>query len=210
MENASEALKMAGAVLLFVLALSIIIFYFGQVRQTSDTILNYRDRETTYIDGEYYYETSGTERKVSIETIIPSIFRAYLENYKIVFEYENDIGKELYSMKDENGKYSIKKYCLDLETKQGTKYKNVVLANDNQKAEFLSIILFRDYSRFNTNQSNFEKKYNVRLSSTSLYDQLTSAKKITEYLGVYYQNDAPNVPDIMKTEKRIVTYKVEY
>lgn len=209
MENASDALKMAGAVLLFVLALSIIIFYFGQVRQTSDAILNYRDRETTYIDGEYYYQAAGTERNVNIETIIPSIFRAYLENYKIVFEYENNIGKELYSMKDENGDYSIKKYCLDLETKQGTEYKNVVLANDNQKAEFLSVILFRDYSTFNTNQSNFEKKYNVRLSSTSLYDQLKNATKITEYLGVYYQNDSPNVPDIMKTEKRIITYKVE-
>ena len=32
MENAADALKMAGAVLLFVLAISIAIFYFGQVR----------------------------------------------------------------------------------------------------------------------------------------------------------------------------------
>lgn len=210
MENASEALKMAGAVLLFVLALSVIIFFFGQARQASDTILNYRDRETTYIDGGYYYETAGTERNVSIETIIPSIFRAYLENYKIVFEFNDKTGRELYSLKDEYGNYSIKKYCLDLETKQGTEYKNVVLANDQQKAEFLSVILFRDYSTFNTNQQKFEKKYNVILGSKSLYDQLKSAKRITEYLGVYYQNDAPNVPDIMKTEKRIITYKVEY
>ena len=32
MENAADALKMAGAVLLFVLALSVIIFSFGQDR----------------------------------------------------------------------------------------------------------------------------------------------------------------------------------
>ena len=60
MENAAEAIKMAGAVLLFVLALSIILFYFGQVRESADTILDYRDRETMYIDGDYYYEQTGT------------------------------------------------------------------------------------------------------------------------------------------------------
>ena len=37
MEKAAEALKMAGAVLLFLLALSIIIFSFGQVRESADT-----------------------------------------------------------------------------------------------------------------------------------------------------------------------------
>ena len=55
MENAADALKMAGAVLLFVLAISIAIFYFGQVRQTSDTILSQKDKETKYV----YYETES-------------------------------------------------------------------------------------------------------------------------------------------------------
>ena len=62
MENAADALKMAGAVLIFVLALSIIIPFFTQVKQTTDIILDYRDRETTYINGDYYYNASGTER----------------------------------------------------------------------------------------------------------------------------------------------------
>ena len=52
MENATEALKMAGAVLIFVLARSIIILAFGQVRETSDIILSYKDRETEYINDE--------------------------------------------------------------------------------------------------------------------------------------------------------------
>ena len=77
MENAADALKMAGAVLLFVLALSVIIFSFGQARANSDIILNYKDRETTYIDGNYYYTTTGTERQVSLETVIPAIYRAF-------------------------------------------------------------------------------------------------------------------------------------
>ena len=55
MENAVDALKMAGAVLMFVIALSVSIVAFGQVRQTADIILDYKDRETVYIDGDYYY-----------------------------------------------------------------------------------------------------------------------------------------------------------
>lgn len=92
MENAAEALKMAGAVLLFVLALSIIILAFGQVRQSADTIIEYKDRETFYIDSSYYYENGEkkSERVVSLETIIQSVFRAYLENYRIVFEGLDD------------------------------------------------------------------------------------------------------------------------
>ena len=86
MENAVDALKMAGAVLMFVIALSVSIVAFGQVRQTADIILDYKDRETVYIDGDYYYEATGLERTVSLETVIPSIFRAYNEQYKIVFE----------------------------------------------------------------------------------------------------------------------------
>ena len=75
MENAADALKMAGAVLIFVIALSISIVSFGQVRQASDVILNYRDRETVYIDGDYYYEATGTERTVGLETV-PKILSA--------------------------------------------------------------------------------------------------------------------------------------
>ena len=61
MENAADAIKMAGAVLLFVLALSIVIPFFSQARETTDLILDARDRETTYINGNYYYKATGNE-----------------------------------------------------------------------------------------------------------------------------------------------------
>ena len=133
MENATDALKMAAAVLIFVLAISITILSFGQVRQASDTILDYRDRETTYIDGNYYYKTNGTERQVGLETVMPAVFRAYLENYKIVFE---GLQEPIYKIKLNDGTFQDK-FSLDLETNQNTIYKNVVLANNDQKAEFL-------------------------------------------------------------------------
>lgn len=212
MENASQALKMAGAVLLFVLAVSVAIVSFGQARETADTILDYKDRETVYIDGNLYYETTGTERTVGLETVIPTIYRAYLENYKVVFE---GLDSPIYTMKLSNGN-EIKKYTLDLETKissdQSQNIYNVSLANDEQKSEFLCGILYKNFNKAG-NETNFEKKYNVSLPDNSLIEQLnrkvSSGKVIKEYLGVYYQEDNEEVPDVNKTEKRIITYKIE-
>ena len=87
---------------------------------------------------------------------------------------------------------------------------NVSLANDEQKSEFLCGILYYDFTKFNGNKNAFEKKYNVTLpsSGSGLIERL-KGKKITEYLGVYYQNDNEDVPDVNKTEKRIITYKIE-
>ena len=211
MENAAEALKMAGAVLLFVLALSVAIVSFGQARETADTILDYRDREVKYIDGEeymdyFYYKSTGTERTVGLETVIPTIYRAYIENYKIVFE---GLEGPVYTLNLSGGK-TIDKYAIDLETtKTGEiEINNVSLANDEQKSEFLCGILYNDFTKLNGDKPKFEKKYNVSLPNSGLIDRLKN-KKITEYLGVYYQNDNEDVPDVNKTEKRIITYKIE-
>lgn len=198
MENAADAIKMAGAVLLFVLALSIVIPFFSQARETTDLILDARDRETTYINGNYYYKATGNERQVGWETILPTVMRAYLENYKIVFVGLSD---PIYKIKLD-GKI-IDKYSLDLETNNETKYENVALANEDQKAEFLCGIL---YHKYRTNYEDFNKKFNIEIGSRSLSDML-KGKKITEELGVYYQNDS-DIPDVNKTQKRIITYTI--
>ncbi len=206
MENAADALKMAGAVLLFVLAISVAIVSFGQAREAADTILDYKDRETVYIDGNLYYQATETERTVGLETIIPTIYRAYIENYKIVFQGLNE---PIYTLKL-SGDTKIAKYTIDLETKtttDGIQINNVALANDEQKSEFLCGILYKDFSKSGS-EENFKKKYNVDLPTNSLINRLKGTK-ITEYLGVYYQNDNENVPDVNKTEKRIITYKIE-
>lgn len=211
MENAADALKMAADVLLFGLAISIAILSFGQVREASDIILDYRDRETVYIDSGYYYETKGTERSVGLDSIIPAISKAYLENYKIVFK---GLDKPIYTINLnvslQDGTKRIDKYSLDLETNQDTIYSNVVLANNEQKSEFLCGIL---YGNFQTNKLDFEKKFNIELPNKYLYNQLKDKLEqgfiIKEYLGVYYQDDSENIPDVNKTEKRIITYSIE-
>ena len=189
---------------MFVLALSITILSFGQARESADTILNYRDRETEYIQGEYYYQETGTTRTVNLETIIPAIFRAYLENYRIVFEGLGDVPIYEIKQNDDNNS-TVNKFSLDLET-QLTET-NAVLASNEQKAEFLRAILYRDYIK---NESDFKSRFtNINLTGDPLYKRLEKASKITEHLGVYYQEDNPNVPDVMKTEKRVITYTIE-
>ena len=73
MENAADALKMAAAVLIFVVALSISINAFSEVRTTATTILNYKDNEYDYT---YVQSNGGTERLVGLESIIPTIYKS--------------------------------------------------------------------------------------------------------------------------------------
>lgn len=73
MENAVDALKMAGAALLFILAFTIAIMLFSKTRETGDSILdNLRLKE-------FFPQVQSlpgqTTREVGIETIIPTLYR---------------------------------------------------------------------------------------------------------------------------------------
>lgn len=86
MENAVEALKMAFAVIVFVIALSVSIKVFSEARQTSDLVLTTAD-ETAHYDYEDYTKngTSGENRIVGMETIIPTLYKYSKENYTVRF-----------------------------------------------------------------------------------------------------------------------------
>lgn len=61
MENASDALKIAFAVFVFIIALSIVFSLISKVKETADAILVYSDK-TTYYD---WIEGDLEERKNS-------------------------------------------------------------------------------------------------------------------------------------------------
>ena len=221
MENAVDALHMAASVLIFVLALTISINAFGQARQTADMLVSYNDREYSYTYVEENKDSSGnvlTERLVGLDSIIPSIYKAYRENYKIVFRdrkgsetAENLLGNDgLYRKRNnETGNYDAV-YKIDLE--------NESLAGDEQKLEFLSAILY------GTKDDNFDDissrlgNLGISLNSTGLYDKINN-RKLKEDIGIYYQEEAgtvdddsdietsgSDVPEANKTEKRVITY----
>ena len=212
MENATDALKMAAAVLIFVLAISITILSFGQVRQASDTILDYRDRETTYIDGNYYYKTNGTERQVGLETVMPAVFRAYLENYKIVFD-DGILSDGVYQQEDETGSLQVVN-TIDLE--------DIALASNREEPFVMAILYGNKCENFSAIKTYFRKNMGISLNETGIYDKISN-RKLKESIGIYYQNeisedgtvtpdpgedDTSSVPETNRTEKRVITYSI--
>lgn len=195
MENAADALQMAAFVLIFVLALSISINAFGEVRQTSQIILDYKDREYDYT----YVEDNGTtQRIVGAETMIPSIYKAYRENYKIVFQFNDDT--YLYSKKDKDNPNGKKIYYIDLEEE--------VLGSDEHKEKFIKTLL---YGYENSEDVKIFTDAGLSLPKEGLYDKI-KGKKFKEYLGIYYQEEVQgqsNTPDANRTQKRVITYKEE-
>ena len=202
MENAAEALKMAAAVLIFVLALSISINSFSEVRQTSQTILNYRDREyeTTYVE-----DNGSTERLVGAETIIPSIYKIYQENYKIIFNI-NSIGY-LYKKKITEGE----KKGQDEEINYIDLQKEV-LGNESQKQRFIQAILYGVNSFEGKSDVEKEfKKLGIEFNNPNGIFEIIKDKKYKESLGVYYQEEvdsdsASKISENNKTKKRVITY----
>lgn len=87
MENAVDALKMAFAILVFVSALSIVVFAFTKVRTTATAVLDKSDRDTYYQI--YNGDGSGKEysfyRKVGIDTVIANLYSYYGNFYTILF-----------------------------------------------------------------------------------------------------------------------------
>ena len=189
MEHAAEALKMAAAVLLFVLALGISITSFGEARKTTQMILNYRDREYDYqfIDN----ETTTTQRVVSGESIIPSIYKAYKENYKIVFK---GLNKPLYQKANVNSINTKSQdiYTIDLEKD--------IIGSDEEKERFIRCLLYRD--KYVEEVKKFENS-GIFLNQGNFYD-IIKGKQFKESLGIYYQEELQgqsNTPDANRTKK---------
>ena len=208
-ENIADALKMAGSVLLFVMGLSIAILAFSQARESMDIVLSYSDRESLSIEGNprFYYlsKDNDTSRYVGKETIIPAIYRAYKENYKIVFKFPDDYYLFKQEVKNAKG--------LNKEKKIST----LNLANqssDLASRQFLNGIIYGDFEYENEKSKNdYINKFKITPNDISLYQYLTekeSTYKIKEYLGTYYIEDVNGTSEVNavnKTEKRVITYK---
>lgn len=92
MENATDAIKIAFAVLIFVMALSISIMMFSQLNQVSAIVLTNNDITNFY----NYTISNESTRVVGLETIIPTLYKYYKENYTVLFlEKNTDVVKPL-------------------------------------------------------------------------------------------------------------------
>ena len=96
-DNAVHALNMAFAVMVFVIALSLAMFMFSQLTATAEVLTFYAD-STAYYDNIKIADPnlddqdikSGTARVVNAETIIPTLYRYYKENFCVKIYDAND------------------------------------------------------------------------------------------------------------------------
>lgn len=143
MENAADALRIGAWVLIFVMALSVCINAFGQAKTSMDAILAYNDREyyTSYIDENAYKDDDGnlvTQRTVGYQDIVPTIYRAYKDNFRITFKITPTI--EVFKKKNSSGSSESVNY-IDLEDEKISDIKVDAKKADGTPAEILPITL---------------------------------------------------------------------
>ncbi len=200
MENAAEALKMAFGVLMLVLALTLCISSFSQAREAVDSIITIKDRETSYT---YLSSSDDSTRIVGIETVVPTMYKAYKENFEVHFLKADGTDLVLYKYQDQNGNTrDISK--IDLESEEHA---------DSQRA-----INRLDYILSGTekgpNDPAKKEVASITGGTSGLY-QYFKNRKFEEQMGEYYQEDkegkttdenGATILDINKSKKRVITY----
>lgn len=194
MENAVEALKMAGFMLLFIIALSITMVTLTQAKTTADSLVKNQDRQQSY----QYIEVTGDlskslSRTVTLADIIPTLYRYAQEDYAVQFYTSS--GSPLYvyeSGQIKNGVH-VKKNDLDLDTEHWlengeTRYEEW-RGNTTKIKQHVDDVV--EFLLANYKNSNFEEK----LGTTEDYEESQDTNEL--------------VPDINKQYKRIITYTLK-
>lgn len=195
MENAVEALKIAFAVLMFVMALSLGISSISNANNAVNSIISLNDRETDYS----YVTPTGYSRTVGVETIVPILYKAYQENFEVRFYKKNGDPLAIYYATDSNGdrKIDANKNEIEVNSIDGSE----VFGSTEEAISHLNQILgpMKDVS----------VKYKKQICHDDGFYKFLSDKKFKEELGEYYQNDSENTPEANKVKKRVITYTLQ-
>ena len=230
MENAVDSLKIAFGILIFTVALSISISTFSNAKQAIDSVITSKDKTQEYV---YIKPASSSNRDVGIESIIPALYKAYSENYRVEFYVRDASGNEnkliLYSTKNHESSEPWNEInYIDLEEENfagelfAIDHLNTLLTNGNNKFFINELQTYNtrkitDYNRYNSAQTKplYEevigsKSGNIDIGNEGLYEFLKD-KKFEEKLGEYYQEDKSagketDSLEINKTKKRVITY----
>lgn len=198
MENAVEALKMAFAVMMFVMALTLSISSFSQARSAASSIINMSDRETEYT---YVEPSENLTRTVGIETVVSTMYRAFEENLEIFFIDEDEKPIIIYEKKDTNSNFTeVSSINLENEgfasAKDAQEHLDIILGGITERDNKSENVKNRyDYTKEN---SRYKLKYNE-----GLYNKFNNSE-FEELLGEYYQLEGA-----AKTKKRVITYKLK-
>ena len=133
MENAVDALKIAFAVMVFVMSFSLAMFLYNKAMDTSKIVLHSSDI-TSFIEYKNYddmlYSVANPHgivnergnRIVGLETIIPTLYKYYKENYTVIFRNVDGTYMTLY-------RYNERDLWPDKAHQYESKYMNVTPIN---------------------------------------------------------------------------------
>lgn len=230
MENITEALKMAAAILLFVGALSLSIATFTKIRQTSAAVMENSEKNASFYDNIDY----SSEKIVGLETVVTNCY-LYYKNYNTILFYTGHLDSDnklvidkkmpLFNTEslpvddDKTGKKKINSnllinnidgtdlnrreiYGLDINDERSRKepWIGTDLKNRNFVTSFLKAEKTEWYSWSRTALNTSNIVSDHKLSISFLYTNYTNGRNF------YTENSNSN----MKFVERIGTYKYNY
>lgn len=194
MENASDALIMAGQMLIFIVALTVCISSFTTVRAEVNRIVGENEEIRMAKDGDTYLnyiesKKSSSTRVVGSEAVVTSMYRAIKEDYVIYIKfkrYNKQIGTNQY----------ITKMNATVDSKIIKDGQPIIKVND----KLIKITIGSD-----TNQNINSVLRSTNGGGVSVFD-IMREKKFNEYLGEYQKSSAEGVTSENKEVYRIITY----
>lgn len=189
MENATDALIMAGQVLIFIVALSICMSSFSTLRSQIDEILGRTDTIKFAKDSEGYNnfiesENKNSNRVVGAETVVASMYRAIKENYVIYV-----ILNRSFTPTELSGLNAVLYTISDTSIKP---------SNMNADASVFKFTIGIHENEINQNVDE--------ILSKGFYEKYLKDKLFNEYQGEYQNASAPGVTSENKSTNRIITY----
>lgn len=188
MENATEALIMAGQVLIFIIALTVCISSFTTVRVGIDGIIEQSETIKMAKDSDDYINyiqsrDKGSVRVVGAETIVSSMYRAVKENYVIYIKL-----KDYGTIFNGNDEKAVDKYQATKDVYVDGVANPIIKSGD---------IIIKVTIGNGTNQ-----QVNAKLKN-GFYEKIKDLK-FNEYLGEYQNNSMANEED--KITYRVISY----
>ena len=221
MENAVDALKIAFGVFVFTMAISITMYMFNMAKETSDVVLQSSD-VTALME---YVETSdmiGEERIVGLETIIPTLYKYFKENYTVIFLESNGKPMELYETQtdpdlwspgytnkyyDNNQDIKVCSFDVDEETRRREPW----TGNTNYYKQNLDMFLSGGtFVSPSGNGMDYDYSDNNVWGSRSFIDKFSDSQ-FRESLGEYTYNDVQSTTgtetaNVKPKKKRVIVY----
>lgn len=158
MENAVKALEMAFAVMIFIIALSVSMYAFNNAKKTSDIMLYAQDK-TNYYEYQGAKGKTAEDRIVGLETIIPTVYKYYKEEYTVLFRQGN--------YNAQTGELSNLKYLKIYDTRSKSSTNGVVLWG---KGNTYDTLMQNKYAQF-FDGGGYTQSLNTEIFSFDLHEE---------------------------------------